>query len=83
MRCVSGKRSYPTKELAEEALLENWSRNYHNSQSGPINVYQCDDCGEYHFTSKGEINPILQSEDNIKRINRSREANFWEGKFKR
>ena len=82
MNCVTGKRSFYNRELAEEALLQNWSRNYHSQGNGPINVYQCEHCGNYHFTSKGEINQILTTEDNKKRINLSREANYWEDKFK-
>ena len=83
MKCISGKTSYHTKEMAEEALIQHRSRHFHRLTSGPINVYQCDDCGEFHFTSKGPIHPLLQSEDIQKEIKLAQEASHWEGKFRR
>ncbi|MEL7005882.1 MAG: hypothetical protein AAFN93_24610 [Bacteroidota bacterium] len=81
--CVTNKRCYDSREIAEEALIENRSRYHHSSKSGPINVYLCELCGCYHFTSKGEQSDILKSQESKKRIDLQREANFWESKSRR
>lgn len=81
--CSTNKRCYDSKEIAEEALLQNRAYYNHNGLSGPINVYQCDICGSYHFTSKGEPSAILQSGVNQQRIHLQKEANHWESKFKK
>ncbi|MEL6558418.1 MAG: hypothetical protein AAFQ94_09555 [Bacteroidota bacterium] len=82
MNCVTGKRSYYTKELAEEALIANRSRYHHGDDSGPINVYQCEHCNQWHFTSKGPKSELLESPDVKKNINLNREANYWERKLR-
>ena len=81
--CVTHKQCYDSREIAEEALIQNRARYHHGPQSGPINVYQCEFCGSYHFTSKGEPSEILKSGTSQKRINLQKEANFWEDKFKK
>lgn len=80
MKCVTNKVCYDTKELAEDALIEHRSRHYHNENSGPINVYECRDCGTYHFTSQGEISDLIK--ENKSKIDANREANYWERKLK-
>lgn len=81
--CATRKRCYPTYELAEEALIgAHIAYNYSNS-SRPVGVYQCDDCGQYHLTSKGEVNARLKKMLDEGEILKQKEANWWEGKFKR
>lgn len=80
MNCVTGKVCFDSQELAEEALVENHARYYRGTNNGPINVYKCHDCGQYHFTSKGEVNKILNDKKND--INTQREANHWERKLR-
>jgi len=82
MNCSTGKRSFLTKELAEEALISNRSRFHHNDESGPINVYLCNDCGNYHFTSKGPKSALLDDEKVQNHINLNREAGYWERKLR-
>ena len=68
--------------MAEDALIENRSRYYHDEDSGPINVYQCMDCGQWHFTSKGPKSDLLEDDQIKKRISMNREANYWERKLR-
>lgn len=82
-RCVTNKQCYDSREIAEEALIQNRARYNHRPNAGPINVYLCDSCGCYHFTSKGELGDILKSDENRRRIDLQQEANHWEGKFKK
>ncbi len=82
MSCPTHKVCYDTRELAEEALLQNHARFYHTG-TGPVNVYACDYCGSYHFTSKGEVHELLRDDKNKKRIELGREANYWEEKYRR
>lgn len=81
MECVTGKRQYDTKILAEEALIEVHARNGFRDGSGPIAAYQCDDCGQWHFTSKGAVSEVLMSPENKKRMKDQYEAEYWSRKL--
>lgn len=83
MNCVTRKTCYQTKELAEEALIETRARFHFRENSGPIAVYLCEDCGEWHFTSKGPISDTLNTDEVKKRIDAQQEANYWAQKFRR
>ncbi len=82
MGCVTGKRQYDTQSQAEEALIETRGRFVFREGSGPIGVYQCDDCGYWHFTSKGTVSDLLKKADTKKQISDQQEAQFWERKFR-
>ncbi|HMQ01124.1 MAG TPA: hypothetical protein PKC24_15190 [Cyclobacteriaceae bacterium] len=83
MKCLSNKVMYQTEALAEEALLDAWGRNNYSSKGrAPIAVYQCDDCGYYHFTSQGTMNARLKEQVDSGKIKQQQEANYWQGKFK-
>ncbi len=79
--CVSGKTIYQARELAEQALIEAWIRNHYREGSGPVNIYPCEDCKRYHFTSQGMMNTTLKKalEDGI--IEKRRNSADWERKF--
>ena len=82
MNCPTGKKCFDTEDLAVEALIQNHSRFHHGSDSGPINVYACRDCGDFHFTSKGEPHPMLNEAQTKNTILKAREAAYWESKFR-
>ncbi len=82
MECITGKKSFYSRELAEEALIANRSRFHHDENAGPINIYQCNDCGNFHFTSKGPKSSLLEDESIKKHISLNREAGFWERKLR-
>jgi hypothetical protein len=81
--CGSGKKSYQTQELAEEALIEAHTRFDFGRTSGPTGAYQCEDCGYFHLTSKGPLNQKLADLLRTGQIHNVREARSWEEKFKR
>ena len=80
--CPTAKRIYLTEGLAEEALIDAHSRNNY-AGSGPIAVYQCEDCGYYHFTSKGKMNEKLAQQLASGKIKLQQEANRWTEKLKK
>lgn len=80
--CTSGKRSFESEQLAEEALIQNHIRNEYRAGQGPINIYECDECGCWHFTSKGMKHDLFNDEEVIHRINAERRAFHWEQGFK-
>ena len=82
-RCITGKRVYPTEQIAEEVLIEAWTRYDYKRNEGPVAVYQCDDCGRYHLTSKGPMNEKLASALAEGKIKKQKEARRWEEKFRR
>jgi hypothetical protein len=82
-RCVSGKRMFLTQQLAEDALIDLWSKHEYVMGQAPITVYKCEDCGQYHFTSKGIINQRLADEVASGKIKLQREASKWLDKFKK
>lgn len=82
MGCVTGKKQYESKELAEEALVAHRSRYVFRENSGPIAVYQCEDCGEWHFTSHGPVSEVLKSSETQQRIKAQHDAGYWEHKLR-
>lgn len=82
-RCPSGKVSYQSRTLAEDALIDSWIRNNFSLGSGPVDVYACDDCGDFHFTSKGNRNARLKTEWDNGSIAKSRRAFQLEDKLRR
>ncbi|HEY0652287.1 MAG TPA: hypothetical protein VGD65_04125 [Chryseosolibacter sp.] len=81
--CPSGKIVYASTAIAEDVLIELWSKNEYHPGSAPVAIYRCDDCGLYHLTSKGPMNEKLASAISSGTIKRQREANRWEEKFKK
>ena len=82
-QCNSGKRVYASEQIAEEVLIEAWTRYDYKPNEGPIAVYRCDDCGQYHLTSRGPMNEKLASALAEGRIQKQKEARHWEEKFRR
>lgn len=80
--CPTGKRGYLSYELAEEALIGAHVAYNYVKGSGPVGVYQCDDCGQYHLTSKGTINKRLDQMLKDGTLKKNKEANWWEQKWK-
>lgn len=83
IKCVSGKKVYLTREHAEEALIGAHTRYDYANGQGPVNVYQCEDCGYYHLTSKGTLNDVLARQKQAGKIDRDKEAAAWLNKLKR
>jgi hypothetical protein len=81
--CVTGKRQFATREMAEEVLIDSWVRYTYARGHGPVAVYRCDDCGEYHLTSSGEMNPALAKFLKEGNVQRQKEALYWADKLKR
>lgn len=80
--CSTRKRVYQTETIAEDALIDAHSR--HNySGSGPVAVYRCDECGYFHFTSKGPMNKRLADLIASGEIKRLQEAQQWMNKLKK
>lgn len=82
MRCSSGKRTYTTEALANEALLQAHVLFNYRAGAGPVNYYKCEDCGAYHLTSQGLMNEQLakaQADGTIKKL---RTAAEWNERFK-
>ncbi len=82
LKCSTGKRIYLTETLAEDALIDAHGRNNYAS-TGPIAVYQCEDCGYYHFTSKGKMNERLAQQIANGKIKLQQQASQWERKLKK
>jgi len=82
IKCFTGKRVYTTEALAEDALIDAHSRHQYPG-TGPIAIYRCEDCGYYHFTSKGEMNKKLVEQIANGKIKRQQEANQWMNKLKK
>ncbi|NQZ78236.1 MAG: hypothetical protein HRT61_19340 [Ekhidna sp.] len=81
--CITGKICYLDEDLALEALIQFYIRNSTQIASGPVNVYHCPECNEWHFTSKDAPNPNLIDKETTRRILEERRAYSWEQKFKK
>jgi hypothetical protein len=81
--CSSGKKVYTTQPMAEEALLEAWMRYNVSTTNGPIAVYQCEDCGYFHLTSRGPMNEKLAKYLAEGKLKKDQEARYWEDRLKK
>lgn len=79
MKCTTGKNSYGSKSLAEAALIDiHIYRNFPPDQ-GPQDVYQCEFCGGWHFTSKSQKRNVrLQEMIDSGEMRRLQQARLWE-----
>lgn len=81
-KCPTGKRLYLSEQIAEDALIEAHIHFDYRSGSGPVAVYRCEDCGNYHLTSQGPTNARLSQLIANGTIKKQKEASRWQGKFK-
>jgi hypothetical protein len=81
--CITGKKRYPSEQIAEDALIEARTQFDYPANNGPIAVYRCEDCGDYHLTSKGKMNERLAKSLAEGAIQKQKEANFWLNKFRK
>ncbi len=82
IKCPTAKRVYLSQDLAEDALIDAHHRNQYVG-TGPVAVYKCQDCGHYHFTSKGKVNEKLAQLIASGKIKLQQEANQWAAKLKK
>ncbi len=80
--CPSGKQRFDSEQLAVDALLDLWSRVDFGLGTAPVTVYLCTDCGDYHFTSRGEKHPRLEELIRSGTLGSKRRASEWERKFR-
>jgi len=81
--CPSQKKMYPTEDIAVDALLEARTHFDFKPNQGPVALYLCDDCGHYHLTSQGTMNPKLATYIKDGKLSRMKQASEWEKKLRR
>ena len=74
---------YPSREIAEEALIEARTQYNFGHRDGPIAIYLCEDCGAHHLTSQGVMNEKLKQYLADGKISLQKEANHWMSKIKK
>ena len=79
---VTKKVSYETELLALKALIQNHIKNFHRQGDGPINIYQCDHCNNWHFTSRGNKHSDLDSPEMTKEIKKEQLGDYWERRLR-
>jgi hypothetical protein len=80
--CSSGKRCYISEAIAVDALIEAHVQFDFGKRSGPVAVYQCEECGQFHLTSSGAMNKKLEQFMADGTLQKLRTANKWSGKWK-
>ena len=84
MSCPTHKYEYISKELAEDALIDQHIYKGFLPHEGPQDVYECQYCGHWHLTSKSASrNARLQEEMDSGDLRRKQEASKWETGFRR
>jgi len=81
-KCLTGKRLYQSEQLAEDALIEAHIHFDYRLGGGPVAVYRCEECGDYHLTSRGPMNTRLSQLHANGTIQKQKEAAQWQSKFK-
>jgi hypothetical protein len=71
-----------TEVQAEEVLIDTYTRQG-NAGQAPVGVYRCDDCGQFHLTSKGTMNARLAQYIKDGKLKLNQEAERWKSKFNR
>lgn len=74
---------YPSRERAEQALIQAWVKNDYPPGKGPVTVYHCNDCREFHLTSAGALNPALEVFIKEGKLKLQKEADYWASKLKK
>lgn len=57
MKCSTRKKIYYSEQEAEEGLLQT---KVIFPANNAVAVYQCDDCGQWHVTSRGPMSESLR-----------------------
>lgn len=83
LTCPTKKNVYQTRDQAVHALLDARVRYDFTNGNGPVAVYQCDECGYFHLTSKGPTDEVLTKQVSSGEIARRKEAARWLDKFKK
>jgi len=83
IKCSSGKRIFNTEAMAEDVLIELWTKNDYVENHAPVSVYQCEDCGFYHLTSRGPMNEKLAVYLAGNKSKLNKEAYRWLEKFRK
>ncbi len=68
--------------MAIEALIQWHIRNSPGGTDGPKNVYECEECGNWHLTSKGMNHSKLRDSEILEYIRKERRAFEWEQKLR-
>lgn len=74
---------YISEQIAEEALIGARINYNYPDNAGPVGVYQCEECGFYHLTSKGPVNERLAKYMAEGKIRRSSESEEWLRKLRK
>jgi len=82
-KCPTHKKVFLTREQAVDALMDARIRYEYSKGNGPVSVYKCEECGNYHLTSQGIINETLQQRMKDGKIDLEKEANKWLSKMKK
>lgn len=80
--CSTGKAKYYSEEEAEESLVGLWVRHQYREGAGPQSFYCCIDCGDYHLTKQGPMNPRLRKGLDDGSIAAMRRHDEWEDRFR-
>jgi len=84
MGCSTRKYEYISKDMAEDALIDQHIYKGFLPHEGPQDVYECDICGYWHMTSRNATrNARLQEEIDSGEMKRKQTASRWEGGFRR
>jgi hypothetical protein len=81
MSCSSGKRVFLTTYDAEESLIQAWVNFDYRVGNGPISIYECEDCGNYHLTSRPPMCDGLQEALDSGYIQKEKRSRDWERRF--
>ncbi|MBX2900779.1 MAG: hypothetical protein KF775_14085 [Cyclobacteriaceae bacterium] len=81
--CSSGKRIYTTEASAVDALLEAHIEFTFRKGTGPVTIYKCEACGNYHLTSKGTMHTTLAEALQNGKLTALRRGREWEQKVKK
>lgn len=79
MSCPTNKKIYFTEEIAVEALIQARIRFDSNTATS---VYLCDDCNNWHLSSRGVMNAKLKEAIKSGNLEHEKKKLDWEEKYR-
>ena len=79
MSCITNKKGYYTEPEVQEALI----RSQIGFRTSATNYYVCEECGEFHLTSKAGVHPLLKTQEVQERIRKEQQEQDWNQRLRR
>lgn len=79
MNCSTKKNQYYAEDEVVEALI----RSHIRFNKPALSYYLCNECAQFHLTSRGEKHPLLHKAEVVERIKKEQQYQDWSNRLRR